>query len=741
MKTKIFPRLFLFLSLITTVVLIFSSCVFIIIKDGASADTSTDSVIDTNTPNDTDNTDTGNTSTDTGNTNTGSTSTDTDDTSTGTSTDTDDPNAVYTASMLSDIPPHLVYNYKEVTIDGKRGYQLTGVKAEYLKYLNGELTLPSLIYDVPVIEIGQDLFRQRPFTSVIIPEGVLSIGMRSFEECDKLVNLELPQSLKYIGAKAFNNCKSIKFLTIPVNVVDIDQYAFRNTFMLKEVIVRANALNGFSDFDAIFSSAGSQSGGYTVKIANTVSYIPSKMFNANVNEIIFEGNSICRTIGKEAFRGANISALNLPESVTTIGYGAFRSTNIDVLRLYSNVEVIDQYAFYGCQNLKSVYINGMAESIGERAFASCPSLSTVTIGENVKYIGDKAFENANIKYLNIYATNLENLNENNNIFYSSTTSDASLIFGKDVARIPAYLFSQESESFLPRFESVSFNGNSCLEFGLYSLFDVKIGEIEIPSAVRSIGVLAFSGQNVDEITVNPSSTSYKMVNNALFTYDGKVLLQYFDRPNIDEYQIPEGTESIKSFAFASSDISNVTFPSTLKMISPASFAYSKITSVHLPASCEVLGDSAFMACSELNTVIIENGLEAIGVACFSECRKLNSVTLPATLTKIGAEAFYNCVALDSLVIPANVRSIGSHAFYADRKEFYLELENPLGWCAVRYSGDEILIIANVSLSYWDKPYEIGYALSGDYSSYSWLRTTDSNLQPIEPNTEIPEANE
>lgn len=62
------------------------------------------------------------------------------------------------------------------------------------------------------------------------------------------------------------------------------------------------------------------------------------------------------------------------------------------LRLPSSVEVIGEFAFADCKNLKKVIIGG-THTVGYSAFRNCNKLSSLTLPEGIKVIDDSAFEN------------------------------------------------------------------------------------------------------------------------------------------------------------------------------------------------------------------------------------------------------------------------------------------------------------------------------------------------------------
>ncbi|MCR4808034.1 MAG: leucine-rich repeat domain-containing protein [Lachnospiraceae bacterium] len=68
-----------------------------------------------------------------------------------------------------------------------------------------------------------------PGGSVIVPEGVKTIGAGCFAENDKINDISLPEGLVKIGEEAFRGCKGIKSVSIPETVEVIEDRAFKDT--------------------------------------------------------------------------------------------------------------------------------------------------------------------------------------------------------------------------------------------------------------------------------------------------------------------------------------------------------------------------------------------------------------------------------------------------------------------------------------------------------------------------------
>ena len=75
----------------------------------------------------------------------------------------------------------------------------------------------------------------RSLTAVTIPDSVKSLGICSFANCITLKDLKLGKGITSIGALAFDSCDGLTKLTIPDKVTFIDEYAFQECDGLTEV--------------------------------------------------------------------------------------------------------------------------------------------------------------------------------------------------------------------------------------------------------------------------------------------------------------------------------------------------------------------------------------------------------------------------------------------------------------------------------------------------------------------------
>ena len=89
----------------------------------------------------------------------------------------------------------------------------------------------------------------------------------------------------------------------------------------------------------------------------------------------------------------------------------------------------------------------------------------------------------------------------------------------------------------------------------------------------------------------------------------------------------------------------------------------EMTTLVIPGTVTAVSRSAFINCTSIRELVVEEGVQSLERASFCYCDNLASVTLPSTLTAIGQSAFYECTSLSRLALPQGLLSIGPAAFY------------------------------------------------------------------------------
>ncbi len=371
---------------------------------------------------------------------------------------------------------------------------------------------------------------------------------------------------------------------------------------------------------------------------------------------------------------SGLISVTIPANVTNIGDHAFFAcsslTNVVIPHLVTGIGVS---AFSGCDNLVRVTIGNSVVSIGEEAFASSASITGVTIPKSVITIGVRAFSGCSgLATIDVDATN------------PSFSSIKGVLYDKSQTKLIQCPAGKLGSVDIP--SGVTSIGESAFEFC------VGLTSIVIPSSVTHIGEGAFAGcEGLTSIAIPSSVTSI-----------GDYAFVLCDR--LTKVDIPSSVTSIGLDAFGNcgslrdimvgelnsvySSLDGVLFnksqtilcqypagrtgaytiPAIVNVIGEKAFDTCRnLTGVTIPSNITSIRDYAFQACSGLTNVVIPGTVASIGQNVFVWCHGLTSVTISEGITSIGGWAFYDCIMLTSVTIPSSVTSIGHDAFGYCRK--------------------------------------------------------------------------
>ena len=212
--------------------------------------------------------------------------------------------------------------------------------------------IETIVIESGVTSIGNfDFSRFVKLESVSIPASVTSIGKSAFGECGSEATTALTVSFAEgstpltIGEAAFNYA-NLKSIDIPNRVTSIGISAFASCSNLESVSSPASVT---SIGRSAFEECGSDAAALTVSFA--------------------EG-STSLTISENAFYGAKLTSIDIPNRVTSIGGGAFvNCAHLESVSIPASVTSIGAYAFGYCGKLAKVYIYAHSlETYGDMAF-------------------------------------------------------------------------------------------------------------------------------------------------------------------------------------------------------------------------------------------------------------------------------------------------------------------------------------------------------------------------------------
>ena len=339
-------------------------------------------------------------------------------------------------------------------------------------------------------------------------------------------------------------------------------------------------------------------------------------------------------IGNEAFRGNKyLTAILIPDCITSIGDYAFADTNLDSLVLPDKLNKLGRRILSGNKGITEIAIPKTLKSVS----------SAYLYGMD----GDGPFTESNIQRATI-ETGMTDVPEH--LFQRNSTL-ISVEIPDTVVKIGGYAFAQTGVESIEIPDTVT-----RLEEGV--LAETKLAKLKLPRNIEFIGRRILSGnKGVTEITI---PKSLKNVGSAyLYGIDGD---GPFTESNIKRAKIEAGMVKIPEHLFQrDSVLISVEIPDTVTEINAYAFAQTGLENIEIPESVIVLDNQVF-AGGNLIQINIPDSIENMGNAIFQGCSKLKTVKLPTVRYNIGSYMFADCISLEEIKFPKTVTTIWEHAF-------------------------------------------------------------------------------
>ena len=566
--------------------------------------------------------------------------------------DEEDPNAIRTCTLsgfgsctdVDFVIPSLSPDGMTVTHIGAFAFENNGI-------------IECVTIPTTVKEIAESAFKNSSVLRTVrfVEESALTkIGVEAFANCDELEAIVLPDGLTRLGKEAFFDCNNLRYITLPTTLETVAENAFARSLSLNELALTegvktvGNNAFGYCDYlssidlpdtlETINEYAFAHASIKEVEIPASVREIHRNAFfgcNELTEITVHADNPIYYSINGALYRKSDnaliiyphankAESLEIPDGMTTIPAGTFtdhqRLINVSIP---ASVTKIEEDAFFGCSQLETVTFpeNSELTEIGKRAFSHCKSLKSINIPDGITEIGLGAFE--------------------------SCTGLASVTIPYGVTTIHSYAFSG-CESL----ESIEIP-DTVTHIDAWAFKWTGLKSVTIPRYVSACEGAFIECQQLASVKVAEGNLYYKVVDDVLYSKDGKRLIVYPGGKQDKTFAVPFGVESVANFAYCRA-LESVYIPSSVTALGDFGNCTS-LKTVTFAENCEFTGlNSNFLGCTALTEIVLPKSVTHISYKTFADCSNLISVTIPDSVTEIGDYAFSNCQALSSIIFKGSV---------------------------------------------------------------------------------------
>ncbi len=442
---------------------------------------------------------------------------------------------------------------------GKYGFQNSGVRSvelparvavlDHYVFYYSELESIKFAPNSQLTNLGDQVFQSTNLVSVVLPDGIISIGDSTFIGCAKLESVVFGEGLISIGdttfEKGYNQPTSLKSVYFPASLKTMGINTFKECTSLEEVIFAPNSqleklptgtfyLSSIKEFTVPASVTEIASDDDTSAPIYGVFESASSLVS-----VTFENGTKCQLIGSRAFFGcSSLENIDIPASVSTLGNETFYGcTSLEKITIPATTTQLGTSLFSGASSLKEVVLKTKATQLPGYMFNGCSSLTSVVIPASVTSIGNNCFAGTAISAFEVeegsqsfavvdgilYSADLTSL-----MSYPPKSEAKVITIPKEVTSISDGTFSNNTTIRRVIFEE---GGTAPLTIGEQAFYRCyNLAEVVLPERLTSIGYRAFYYcYDLTEITIPSTVTE---IGNDAFDSCYK-LVEVFNKSKLD----------------------------------------------------------------------------------------------------------------------------------------------------------------------------------------------------------------
>ena len=182
--------------------------------------------------------------------------------------------------------------------------------------------------------------------------------------------------------------RDLTSIVIPQGTTQIGDWAFHNASTLTSVNIPASVTS--IKYEA-FKGAGLNE----INIPNTIVNLGESCFYSCKNASVINIGSGVSTLPNNCFNACNkVKNITIPANVNYLQGGCFMNcTSLESVKIEGNNVSMGGSQFSGCSNLKHVDFGNGIKNIGDQCFSSCSSLYDIVYPASVTTIGSKVLNN------------------------------------------------------------------------------------------------------------------------------------------------------------------------------------------------------------------------------------------------------------------------------------------------------------------------------------------------------------
>ena len=440
-------------------------------------------------------------------------------------------------------------------------------------------------------------------TSIVIEEGVTSIGDYAFENCDNLTSITIPENVEIIGKGAFYSCDNLKDVTLQDGVKIIERTAFIWCGNLTNIVL-PNSITSIGDW--AFKDCTSLT---SIKIPSSVTSIDDPFYNC----------SSLKTISLDC--GSSLKRTDFGKQADLVSY-----TPHTLIKTEAKPVTDDES--------------------GNKEYWTCSHCGKYFLSDDTNPETATAVELSEIIICNHKNAELRNASEPT----ETSPGYSGDLYCPDCDKVleKGYTYWIEDNLTWKLYEDGTLNisGKGAMKDYIYgnnkspARLNLSVTSIVIEEGVTSIGDYAF--ENCDNLTSITIPGNVESIGEDAF----------YNCDNLTDVTLQDGVKSIGRSAFIwCNNLTNIVPPNSVTSIGYFAFKdCTSLTSIKIPSSVTSMDSKAFYNCSSLETISLDCdsplkrtdfGKQA-DLVSYTPHTLIKTEAKAATCTEDGNKAYWTC---------------------------------------------------------------------------------------------------